>query len=404
MRLIYKQILLVLIILPVISTAQQTPVSKKTDAVTIVGATAHLGNGECIENSLIIFEDGKLTQVRDANTKMQYRGKIIQAKGKHVYPGFIAANVPLGQIVDSIDPSKIDGKVLKSIISQGFLLGQIVPEGKLVFSTIVKFNPLKRDDLVNKEMNALHITWPKRGEDPDPKNKQYQEDLKKLAIFLKEARMNRVEKKEHINLDYQDMEQVFSDEQKVFVYVNGEKEIRDAIQFKKDHKIKEMVIVGGNQANNVASELAKNEIPVLLNYYNSTLNSRGSDNVFDLAKTLDNQGVLVGLSNRIQMDCSDLKNLPFYTETSAPGLDKEEILKMTTFNTARIMGIDENYGSLEKGKSATLFISEGDAFEIKTNNISHAWIDGREIRMETHQTKLGNRNFKKYKDEEKNKE
>jgi imidazolonepropionase-like amidohydrolase len=77
--------------------AQQTPAPAQNEAVTIVGAKAHLGNGEVIENSLIIFEDGKLTQVLDATTtKMQYRGTIINAEGKHVYPGFIAPNATLG--------------------------------------------------------------------------------------------------------------------------------------------------------------------------------------------------------------------------------------------------------------------------------------------------------------------
>src|SRR5690554_3896514 len=77
--------------------AQQTPGPAQIEAVTIVGATAHLGNGEVIENSLIMFEDGKLTQVLDAtSTKMQYKGTIINAEGKHVYPGFIAPNATLG--------------------------------------------------------------------------------------------------------------------------------------------------------------------------------------------------------------------------------------------------------------------------------------------------------------------
>ena len=34
-------------------TAQQTPASKQTEPISIEGATAHLGNGEIIENSLI---------------------------------------------------------------------------------------------------------------------------------------------------------------------------------------------------------------------------------------------------------------------------------------------------------------------------------------------------------------
>ena len=53
--------------------AQQTPAPKQSEAVTIVGAKAHLGNGEVIENSLIIFENGKITQVMVALTTKMMR-------------------------------------------------------------------------------------------------------------------------------------------------------------------------------------------------------------------------------------------------------------------------------------------------------------------------------------------
>ena len=42
-------------------TAQQTPAKPQSQPILITGATAHLGNGEVIENSAIAFEDGKLT-------------------------------------------------------------------------------------------------------------------------------------------------------------------------------------------------------------------------------------------------------------------------------------------------------------------------------------------------------
>ena len=58
------------------------------------------------------------------------------------------------------------------------------------------------------------------------------------------------------------------------------------------------------------------------------------------------------------------------------------------------------YGSLETGKSATLFISEGDALDMKTNIISDAFIDGRSVSLETHQTELWKRYSEKYKTSE----
>ena len=81
-----------------IGTAQQTPAGEQKEAISIDGATAHLGNGEVIENALIMFEGGKLTFVGSAMTKIARRGTVIKGKGKHVYPGFIAPCKALGLI------------------------------------------------------------------------------------------------------------------------------------------------------------------------------------------------------------------------------------------------------------------------------------------------------------------
>jgi hypothetical protein len=51
------------------SIAQQTPADDQTTAFSIEGATAHLGNGEVIENSLLMFSEGKITFVGSATIK-----------------------------------------------------------------------------------------------------------------------------------------------------------------------------------------------------------------------------------------------------------------------------------------------------------------------------------------------
>ena len=78
------------------SFAQQTPADAQSTAISIEGATAHLGNGKVIENSLIMFDNGKITFVGSTMMKIARQGTIINAKGKHIYPGFIAANASLG--------------------------------------------------------------------------------------------------------------------------------------------------------------------------------------------------------------------------------------------------------------------------------------------------------------------
>ena len=82
--------------------------------------------------------------------------------------------------------------------------------------------------------------------------------------------------------------------------------------------------------------------------------------------------------------------------------EKEKAVETITLNAAKVLGIEDNYGSIEVGKSATLFISHGDALDMRTNNLSHAYIDGREVSLETNQTKLWQRYKKKVEEEKSN--
>ena len=62
------------------------------------------------------------------------------------------------------------------------------------------------------------------------------------------------------------------------------------------------------------------------------------------------------------------------------------------------MGIDKDYGSIEKGKSATLFVSTGNALDMRTNNVFLALIDGKFVVMTNHQIEL----YEKYKEKYEN--
>jgi len=57
------------------------------------------------------------------------------------------------------------------------------------------------------------------------------------------------------------------------------------------------------------------------------------------------------------------------------------------------LGVDKELGSIEEGKNATLFVSEGDALDMRTSNVFIAFIDGRMVNLDNHQS----RNYNKYK-------
>lgn len=163
-----------------------------------------------------------------------------------------------------------------------------------------------------------------------------------------------------------------------------------------------MTIVGGYYAYKNAPLLLENNVSVLLRRVHDLplLEDEDVNLPFKNAKLLSDAGVLVGLENMGDMERMQVRNLPFYAGTCvAWGMDKEKALQLITSNSAKIIGIDANYGTLESGKSATLFISEGDALDMKTNKVTTAFIDGRQISLESHQTEL----YERYKEKFENK-
>jgi imidazolonepropionase-like amidohydrolase len=110
------------------------------------------------------------------------------------------------------------------------------------------------------------------------------------------------------------------------------------------------------------------------------------------AKILHDAGLLIAMSADGYWQ---QRNLPFMAGVSAAyGLTKEEALATITSNTAKILGIDNMTGTLEVGKDANIIISEGDALDMMTNNITTAFIQGRSIDLNNVQKQL----YKKYAD------
>ena len=195
------------------------------------------------------------------------------------------------------------------------------------------------------------------------------------------------------------MSGLFDDSKHLYINADDAKGITDAVNFAKNQGITKMTIVGGYQASEVADVLKQNNVSVMLKRVHSLpeLEDDDYDYTFKQAKQLVDAGVLVSLETSGQMERMNSRNLPFYAGTTvAHGLTKEQALQLITLNAAKIMGIDDMYGSLEVGKSATLFISEGDALDMRTNQLTHAFIDGRTISLETHQTELWKRYSEKY--------
>ncbi|UQD56725.1 amidohydrolase family protein [Flavobacterium sp. K5-23] len=423
-------LLLFLFVITTNTNAQHSPAKKQTKSILILNATAHLGNGKIIENSAIGFKDGKIVLVADSKlirlAKDAYE-VTIDASGKHVYPGFIAPNSTLGLVeIDAVkssdDESEIgdlnpnvrsiiaynaDSKVIETVRPNGILMAQITPRGGRISGTssIVQLDAWNYNDALIKENDGIHLDFPtiyrKGGSKFEPGsisvNKDYIKQINEVSVFLKNSKAYNSSEAKERNLVLESTKGLFDGTQTLFIHANSEKQIIDGIQLAKDNEIKKVVIVGGFEAYKSADLLKENGIGVLLRRVHD-LPERDDQDVdlpYKMAKILTDKGVVVGLENSGDMERMNTRNLPFLAGTCAAyGLDKEQALQLITSNTAKLLSIDDLCGTLEEGKDATLFISEGDALDMRTNKLTAAFIQGRTLNLETHQTEL----YKKYKE------
>lgn len=425
-------ILALLLVVSIHTKAQQTPAKKQTKSVLILNATAHLGNGEIIENSAIGFKDGKITLVADSKliklSKDAYESTI-DATGKHVYPGFIAPNSTLGLVeidaVKSSDDEKeignfnphirsivaytAESKVIETVRPNGILMAQITPRGGRISGTssIVQLDAWNWKDALLKENDGIHLNFPinyiRTGWWAEPgtldANKEYLKQVEEINTYISNAKAYLADASKERNLVFEAVKGLFDGTQTLFIHADENKQIIDAIQFAKENKVKKMVIVGGYEAYKSAEMLQKNNIGVLLRRVHDMPKSddQDVDLPYKMAKLLTDKGIIVGLENSGDMERMQTRNLPFLAGTCAAyGLDKEQALQLITLNTAKLLGIDNQCGSLELGKDATLFISEGDALDMRTNKLTEAFIQGRMIDLENHQSRLYDKYKEKY--------
>ncbi|MFT5215771.1 MAG: imidazolonepropionase-like amidohydrolase [Glaciecola sp.] len=422
-----KYIYSVLMLCCTLTFAQQTPSDKQTEAITITGATIHIGDGTVIENGTVVFENGKIQAVGNSSTST--KGKVIDASGKHMYPGFIGANTNLGLVeVDAVNASNdqaemgsmiphirsliaynAESKVIESMRPNGILTAQVSPNGGRFSGTssIMQLDAWNWEDAALKIDDGVHLNWPSsfsrgrwwlgepRGLKP---NENYAKQVDEIVSFVKESKAYLNGKRPTNNLPYEAMEGLFNGKQKLYVNVDDEKGITDAVTFARDNGMS-MVVVGGYQAYLVTALLKSNNVPVLIDHTQSL--PKTDDEDYDLPyknpKLLADAGVLVGIHTGNNSNFQT-RNLPFYAgQVVGQGMDKEDALKLITSNIAKILGIDDQLGTIEVGKNATLFISEGDALDMRGNQLTQAFIDGRAISLETHQTELWKRYSNKYK-------
>lgn len=392
--------------------------------ILLLDAYLHVGNGESLERSAILIEDGKITDVKNSLafsfTESDW-DTIIRLEGKHIYPGFVAPNSTLGLTeIDAVRATRdfdevgelnphvrsqiafnVESKVISTVRSNGVLITQATPRGGRISGTssIMRMDGWNWEDATIEGNDGIHVNWPSSlsgggwWAEPAPKerNKNYSTELEELHAFFALSKAYDDGKQETEDRRLEGMKGVFSGEKRVFFHANELQQLLDILDFTKQYDIKYPVIIGGYDAYMITDQLRDRKIPVMLPRVHSLPENEGDpvDLPYRLPDLLQEGGVQFCLQNEGDMEAMNARNLPFLAGTArAYGLSTEEAVRSITLSACEILGIDKSYGSIERGKSATLFVSDGDALDMRSNQVRMALIDGQFVELGNVQTDL----------------
>lgn len=180
---------------------------------------------------------------------------------------------------------------------------------------------------------------------------------------------------------------------RVVFHISRASDIRRTIAFAKQHGMKP-VIAGAEEAWVVADELAREDVPVLLDALENL-----PQNFDQLGARLDNAALLDAAGVRIAFThAGDSHNARKIRQLAgnavAHGLPKDVALAALTATPAEIFGLGDRRGHIAAGQIADVVLWSGDPLEV-TSLADQVWIAGRAVQMRSRQTELRDRYFER---------
>lgn len=375
-----------------------------------------------IPNGTIVFSNGVITAV-GANANVPADATVIDGTGLFVYPGLIDSGTKIGlteidSVAGTVDTSEIGdvnpnaradvavnphSNLIPVTRLNGITTVVTVPQGGLVSgqSALIQLAGWTPKEMTIKAPLALHIRFPRlrsgaleeqpQEEEEKEATKTYRDQLDKLHDLFRDARAYAKAKSAAAHRFDRDvvlesMVPYVEGKLPVIIHADIERDIRAALKFADDEKIK-VILAGAVDAPRVVNDIKSRNIPVILGPI-LDLPPREDDPydyVFTTAKVLYDNGIRFSIQSD---DSHNARNLPYHAAACAAfGLPKDVALKAVTIFPAEIFGVADKIGSLETGKVANVILTDGDPLEIRTN-IKRLFIAGEDIPMESNQTLL----------------
>ncbi len=359
----------------------------------------------------ILVENGKIAAIGE-NLKGKEGARVMDAKGLHVYPGFVEAHGHIGldgygigyegmdynEMNDIISPQMrgIDGiKPLDPAFAHAAAAGVtcvcVGPGSANVLGgtfTTIKTVGKRVENMLVRDAVAMKCAFgenPKRVyRDKKDSSRMTTAALLREALFKareymekKEAAGEDISKRPAFDMKWEALIPVLKREIPLKAHTHAAEDIFTALRIAKEFDVR-ITLEHVTEGHLIVEELAKENVPLAVG---PTLTSASK---FELRnKSWTTPGVLAAAGCQVSI----ITDSPVIPQEYLPlcaglavhaGMDPFAALQAITINPAKHAGIADRVGSLEVGKDADMVIMDGCPFEVSTE-VKYVLIDGEAV-------------------------
>ncbi len=396
--------------------------------IAIVNATIHTVSGDTIDSGYVVFDNGTITAVGAGAYTPTSPGEIIDATGKHVYPGLIGAVTQTGltefnSLGDTIDHNELgqykpevraavainpDSTIIPVTRSAGILVTGVFPTSGRVRgrASVIELDGWTWEDMTLRADAGLAISWPNArpirafwmNQSDTEQRDRARREMGELSQFFTDAKTYLASEIETPDIRFEAMRSIFATgeaRRPLYIFANDIDQITAAVTWASERDF-DMVLVGGRDAPLAADLLIANNVGVIITGTHAMPKRDDSnyDDAFTLPLRLESLGVTWCLASG--EGTAHERNLTHNAGTAvAFGLSQDAAIRAITLSAAQVLGVADRVGSIDVGKDATLIITDGTPLEL-TTNIERAFIGGRAIDLTNKQSKLNDKYREKY--------
>ena len=391
--------------------------------IAIKGGTIYTMAGDPIEDGVILFRDGRISDV-GKDLKIPVEAKVIDATDKVIMPGFVESHsssgmsqanesnpiVPYVSVLDSIDPVN---NYFRQARRNGVTTVAIVPGNSTIIggqAAVIKTAGEFLDDMILKSEVGVKISLsPISGsrmshmarlrkafndaqrkldakdedkkdkkddkksddkkEDKEDKDKDKKDDEKKESSSSTPAARTTPRPAANPALD-EAMFSLLSGELPAIIYCERAMDVAQALRLIEEFKLDASLVLG-RECHKAAKQLAGKDLPVILDptlvFWEEDPRTEEETKIVVSEVFRENGIPFTFQSSRVGGVTLGSSYLWYQAATCVKhGMPREEALQALTTLPAKFLGVEKLVGSIEKGKDGDVIILSGDPLKVST--------------------------------------